>query len=124
MNERSSSPVEVTVSTCEHEEKHFAVIQVNEFAEFPAICTRNGHAPNNQQILRQGALYIRSRRRVESAEVSSEAEMRELLQRAIDKGVDKELTRLREWGLVAGVQPTPEEASRRAFDEQLERDRL
>jgi len=50
--------------------------------------------------------------------------MRELLQRAIDKGVDKELTRLREWGLVAGVQPTPEEASRRAFDEQLERDRL
>lgn len=125
VNERTSSPVELSLSPYVHEDKTFLLIQVSEFAEFPIICTRDGHsADNRQQLLRRGALYIRSRRRVESAEVSSEAEMREVLRRAIDKGLQQEIGRLRRLGFLIGGTPSLEETNRQAFDSQLEREGL
>ncbi len=57
----------------------FLVIEVSEFFQLPVICKRDG------QNLRRGAIYSRSYRMPESAEIKNEVEMRELLEIASDK---------------------------------------
>ncbi len=73
--------VEVTVSHVRDDEMDFVIIQVREFDELPIICRRNG--PGG---LVAGAIYTRTRRMYECAEVPGQAEMRELLEIAIEKG--------------------------------------
>lgn len=57
-----------------------AVIHIQEFAEIPHLCARE-----YEGVLRNGALYVRSRRMPETAEVASSVEMRELLDLATEK---------------------------------------
>jgi hypothetical protein len=59
--------------------KIFVIIRINEFAELPVICKKDG------KQLRRGATYIRSRRIPETVEVPSQVEMREILDLAIEK---------------------------------------
>jgi predicted HTH transcriptional regulator len=75
--------VEVTVSRVSYEGNDFVVIQVRQFDEIPIICRKKG------QDLRGGAVYTRTRRMYECAEVPGQAEMRELLELAIEKGLRK-----------------------------------
>ena len=60
--------------------KVFCIIRVNEFAELPVICKKDG-----AEKLRRGATYIRSRRLPETVEVPGQVEMREILDLAIEK---------------------------------------
>lgn len=66
----------------------YLIILVSEFDEIPVICKRDG-ASN----LRKGAIYTRTYRIPESAEVPSQTELREILEMAIDKGIRKYLER-------------------------------
>jgi predicted HTH transcriptional regulator len=59
----------------------FVVIQIQEFHEYPVICKRDG------TDLRRGALYTRSTKMNASAEVASVAEMKEILDLAVEKGI-------------------------------------
>lgn len=77
----------------------FLVILVDEFDEIPVVCKRDG-ASN----LRKGAIYTRTYRISESAEVPSQTELREILEMAIDKGIRKYLERQARLG---GVLTTP-----------------
>jgi predicted HTH transcriptional regulator len=61
------------------------VIAVDQFAEVPHLC-----AKEYDGVLRKGALYVRSRRMPETAEIAASLEMRELLDLAAE-------TRLREY---------------------------
>ena len=90
--------------------KYFAVIQVKEFAEMPVLCKRDFPS-----VVRQGAIYTRSRRIHEATEVRNEAEMRELLEMAVDKGIRSFYRRLQ----VAGIQPTPAPSDSSLFETQL-----
>ncbi|MGN6276830.1 MAG: RNA-binding domain-containing protein [Solirubrobacterales bacterium] len=56
------------------------VVQVHEFADIPHLCARE-----YPDVLRAGALYIRSRKMPETAEVASSVEMREILDLAAQK---------------------------------------
>ena len=85
--------VDFTVRTIECGGKQFIVIQVKEFDEIPVLCKRDG------TDLRNGAMYTRSRTKNESAEVSSQSEMREIMDIAVDKGVRKFVTRSQRVGL-------------------------
>ncbi len=60
--------------------KIFVVITVSEFSDIPVICKQNGKAN-----LRKGAIYTRTHRMPETAEVPSQTEMREILDLATAK---------------------------------------
>ena len=111
VNEFADPFVEVAVSKVSHEGSDFIVIQVEGFMELPVICKKDG--PGG---LRRGAVYTRPRRRHEAAEVPSQVEMREILDRAVEKGTRVLHARIGRAGLEV---IEPEEADRRSFNEQL-----
>jgi predicted HTH transcriptional regulator len=59
-----------------------AVIRVYEFEDVPHVC-----AKAYENVLRQGALYVRPRKVPETSELASSIEMRDVLDLAIEKGV-------------------------------------
>lgn len=71
----------------------FIVITVEEFAQIPVLCKR---AFDN--VLWDGACYVRTLRKPETSEIPNQTEMRELLDLAIDKGVARFLERARRVG--------------------------
>lgn len=56
------------------------LIEVEEFADVPHLCARD-----YAKVLRKGALYVRSRKKPETAEVPSANEMRDVLDLATEK---------------------------------------
>jgi hypothetical protein len=72
--------VEVTLHKHRADGKQFCILQVNEFAELPVVCKKDG-----LERLRRGATYTRSRRVCETVEVPTQIEMREILDIAIEK---------------------------------------
>jgi len=79
--------VEVTVSLVEDDTgktfQDFVVIQVREFEEVPIVCRQDLPLEN----MRAGEIFTRTRRMYESARVPGQAEMREILDLAVDKGI-------------------------------------
>ena len=101
VGEYAAPYVSFTVETRTYGAAQFVLISVREFEEVPVICKKEFSG-----VLRRGATYVRSRgRRPESVEVSNEADMREVLELAIDKGVQ----RLRRRGYVQ-LEPNAHEA--------------
>jgi len=90
-------------------DRWFVVIQVREFDEYPVICKRNGID------LRGGALYTRSTKMHASAEVSSVAEMKEILDLAIEKGIRAFNLR----STAAGLTTATGQQHKEEFDRQL-----
>jgi hypothetical protein len=72
------------VVTDEKEGKKFLVFTINEFNEIPVICKRDG-----LENLEKGMIYTRSRRMSETVRVPTNAEMREIVDMAIEKGIRK-----------------------------------
>jgi len=72
----------------------FLVVTVHEFADLPVLCKRQ-----HSDVLREGACYVRPRRKPETVEVSTQADMRDLLDLAIEKGVRRFITQARAAGL-------------------------
>ena len=98
--------VDFDVEIGKYQNKDFVVIIVREFEELPVICKADG--PKN---LRKGAVYTRTRRHPETAEVPSQTEMREIVELAVDKGMRK----LSERGYVLRGQ----KSSEKLFSEEL-----
>jgi Putative DNA-binding domain len=73
--------------------KKFVVLQVYEFDDIPVICKEKYEYKKQdgtyEQVLREGALYVRTRRKPETTEIPSQTEMRDLLEIATEKGVKK-----------------------------------
>jgi predicted HTH transcriptional regulator len=75
-------------------DKKFVLLEVSEFEDIPVICKRDF-----DQILRRGALYVRSRRKPETTESLSQAEMRDLLDIATEKRLRRFLATANRVGL-------------------------
>ena len=75
-------------------EQKFVVITVNEFIDVPVLCKRTY---NN--ILRKGACYVRPRRKPETTEIPSQADMRDLLDLALEKRLRKFLSEATKGGI-------------------------
>jgi predicted HTH transcriptional regulator len=86
----------VTLAIEEHTSggKNFVLIVVSEFADVPVLC-----AKDQAERLRRGACYVRSRHKRETAEISTQEEMRDLLDLAIEKGLRRFLTRAQNAGV-------------------------
>ena len=63
-------------------ERKFVIIRVLEFDDVPVLCKRD-----YPEVLREGACYVRTRRKPETAEIPTQAEMRDLLELATVKAL-------------------------------------
>lgn len=95
--------VDVEVLQVALDDKTAVVIRVREFADVPVLCRKDG------EDVREGALYVRSRRKPESIEVPRQAEMRDLIELA----TEKRLVAFLRTAAAAGIRPgsAPGEAS-------------
>ncbi len=82
--------------------KSYILLQVEEFSDIPVLCKRA-----YDDVLRDGACYIRTRRKPEIVELPTQADMRDLLDLAIEKGMTRYIERARRIGLVAGPLELP-----------------
>lgn len=85
VNGRADPYVELAVRHAELEGRRFVTIQISGFRELPVVCTRNG------AYLRESVVYTRPFAKHETAEIRTQSEMRELLDRAIEVGVQKRM---------------------------------
>lgn len=88
-----------------------AVFEISEFADLPHLCI------HDSAVLRRGALYVRTRKKPETAEIASLDEMRELLDLATVKRLRAYVT----LGERAGVRLVGESSGEESF--KTERDR-
>jgi predicted HTH transcriptional regulator len=107
--------------TREYQGKQFVVIEVQEFDELPILCKSayQGPSPGRQVILREGACYVRSRRKPETSEIPTQTEMREVLDLAIEKGVRRFLNRARAVGLLLPDDSAARDHDKERFEQQL-----
>ena len=111
VNEFADPYVENTVNRIKYENKNYVVIQIEEFSEIPVICKRDG-----EKGLRRGAIYTRPRRKIETVEIPSQVEMREILDMAIEKGIRNFQKKISRTGLEV---VEPKEKSREQFENQI-----
>lgn len=94
------------------------IVRVHEFEDVPVICRKEAQYADPAggkivHVLKSGACYVRSRAKPETAEVSTEADMRDL----IDLAVDKDIQRFMRRATSAGFSKPADDAQ--LFDKQL-----
>lgn len=129
INSYASPSVQIELSQVKYNDKTFIVLHISEFADLPILCKKqydkNSHQNKDEKsktgqqkedpILRKGACYVRSRHKPETSEIPSEEAMRELLNLAIEKGVQRFVGTARN----AGMFPNWTERLTSASDEDL-----
>jgi hypothetical protein len=85
--------VELSIEHVEDNGLTFVVIRVEEFAEVPVVASRAGEG------IRRGALYVRSLRTTETAEVQNQNDMRAVIDLATAKGIARTLRTLAKAGV-------------------------
>lgn len=88
-----------------HGGRQFVVITVDEFQDIPILCKRECKNPknSNEQLVRKGACYVRSRHKPETSEIPTQDEMRDLLDLAMQKRLRWFLTQAHAVGLVSSA---------------------
>jgi predicted HTH transcriptional regulator len=109
--------VEFDTEVVEHKGQSFLIIRVEEFAEVPVLCKRGYHKDRNI-VLRDGACYIRPRRKPETIEVSTYADMRDLIELATDKSLRRFIARAQSAGISLSSQKEKSDVD--FFDKQAE----
>ena len=104
--------VSFELQTPAHAGRNYVTIEVREFEDIPVLCKRDF-----QNVLRNGACYVRTRRKPETSEIPAQAEMRDLLDLATGKGVRRFLARAESTGMISFIAAAPDDRER--FDEQL-----
>lgn len=89
----------------EYNGDQYVVLEIDEFADIPVLCKID-----YQGVLRNGACYVRSRRKPETSEIPTQEDMRDLLDLATEKKLQERLALLQRVGLIvlpsAGPQST------------------
>jgi predicted HTH transcriptional regulator len=92
--------------------RHFVVIRVDEFQDLPVLCGKE-----YQGVLREGACYVRRRGKIETSEIPTQTEMRELLDLAVEKGVRRFVQQAHRAGVP--VSGATQETDAQKFEDQL-----
>ena len=93
INEFADPRIDVEVRRFEHDGGFFVVVGVPEFSSEPVVCKRGS------EVVRQGAIYCRSGGTPQSSPVASPAEMRAIIDMAVDKAFARQSGRLRSYPL-------------------------
>jgi len=114
--------VHFDLSTPTVKDKRFVVLQVHEFDYIPVLCKKKYEYKKQdgtfEQVLREGALYVRTRRKPETTEIPSQTEMRDLLEIAIRKGVQKFVSQAYAAGL--NLSGSVQSSDQELFQQELE----
>ncbi|MYA62205.1 MAG: ATP-binding protein [Dehalococcoidia bacterium] len=102
------------VDVREYDGNSYVVIEVEEFSDIPVLCKRS-----YGDVLQDGACYVRPRRKPETSSIPTQADMRDLLDLAIEKGVTRFLERARRVGLFYIPTAESQVTDWERFDEQL-----
>ena len=78
--------------------KYFIVIDVSEFKNLPVICKKS-----HGEEIHQGRIYCRMNKKAESSPNISVSEMQEIIELAVDKGIQKQMRRLNSNGIRTDV---------------------
>lgn len=102
-----------------YEGRQFVLIIVREFDETPVFCraTKND-AENRHVVLREGALYVRGRRKPETVEIRTSQEMRDLIDLALGKGIRRFQRQIQEAGLSNTLTLPPQPTNAEKFKAQ------
>ena len=109
--------IEFETEIAHYQGKKLLVVLVKEFAEIPILCKKQ-LTVNGRVELREGACYVRSRRKPETAEVSTHEDMLALLELARGKAVRKWVADAQAAGVLPSTTP-PNPRDRDHFAEQL-----
>lgn len=93
-----------------------ALIQVSEFSDIPHLCARA-----YEQDLRRGALYVRTRKLPETAEVASSVEMRDVLDLATQKALRAYVETAQRAGVRLGAEPISNDSEQWAHAFEVQR---
>ena len=93
--------VSLTVNHFEHEGNHFVVIQVAEFEDTPIICKKNYN-----DIIKEGRIYGRPHRRIESSDNLSAEDLQEIIDLAIEKRTRRQMRLFEQLGISIPITPT------------------
>jgi predicted HTH transcriptional regulator len=88
VNTYASPHIDLTVEHLTFDEKEFVVVVVREFADYPVVCVKD-FIVNDRPVIIRGKLYCRSRRMPESTEVQSPDDMRDIIELATTKGLER-----------------------------------
>ncbi len=102
--------VRLALERVRYDDNDYIVIRVMEFEDVPVICRKDGLSN-----LRRGAIYTRTHRMPESAEVPSQTELREIL----DIAVEKKIREYHERQARVGAPGYAEPDHGRRFDDEL-----
>jgi len=118
VNDYAVPAVQFTVEPFLLDTNQFVIIKVREFDSFQTICRKTKQL-GGRAVLKKGAIYYRSNSKNESAPISSEEDMRELITLAKNKGVAREIEYFRELGFVANL-PAPQEDDALKYEQERE----
>ena len=91
---------------------NYVLICVKEFEDIPILCKKDYSSD-----IRRGACYVRSRRKPETTEISTQEDMRDLLDLAIEKRLRKFIAQAQHTGLM--IRLSESISDQELFDKQL-----
>jgi len=111
INVYADPPVQFHVNPQDCEGKKYVMVKIDEFEKLPVICKKD----YRRAELKQGKIYVRTRRKNENSEVSTPDEMREIINLAVDKNTRAFVARLQKVGVIPirAVLDAEEEAFRK-----------
>lgn len=115
VNRYAEPYVEIATQVFEHVGLTYLAIGVEEFRESPVVCKKD----SPDRVLRKSAVYVRSFRSIETTEVQTPEDMRELLYLATAKGIQRFVRQAQAAGIDLARAAVATDAA--AFDAQLAR---
>lgn len=94
VNKYADPAVQLSGHKVTWEGKRFFAIVIREFSHAPVICKKN-----YERELRQGAMYTRATRKPETVVVPGQSEMREIIERATEKSLERLLRTMARTGI-------------------------
>lgn len=88
VNTHATPHVDLTVEHLRIDDRLFVAIVVRQFADYPVICARD-FVIDGKPIVIRGRIYCRSRRTPESTEVQTADDMRDIIDLATARGLER-----------------------------------
>lgn len=114
VNAHATPHIDLSVLHLPLDNKLFVAVIVRQFLDYPVICARD-FVVENRAVVTKGRLYCRSRRTPETTEVQSPEDMRDIIDLATSRGLERYF-RLREIERRAEGPPAREQFEQQAED--------
>lgn len=95
VNTYATPHVDLSVVHASVDDKLFVAVIVRQFSDYPVICARDLPVEGGRPVIIKGRVYCRSRRTPETTEVQSPEDMRDIIDLAAARGLERYF-RLRE----------------------------